>query len=136
MLLKDFMIALVIVGLVAFCVGGAFYSLNAEYNNATTNISLIDEYGKTLNDTQGTASSLYNITTGSSITAGGITGALFSGIGSFFQILIQAVTTPIRLITMTGETFGIPIQITLAVVTILVIAIVFAIISAILKKTP
>lgn len=134
MLLKDWMIIFVIIGLVAFSIGGFYYELNREYNNSTTNIPLIDKYGESLNKSQTSVGSLYNQTAGGEISAGGITGVLFSGIGSFLQIIVQTITTPISLITMTAEQFGIPQQISLAIILILIIAIVFAVIAAILRR--
>ncbi len=136
MLLKDLMTILIIIGIIAFAAGGFYYSLNQEYNNETTEIELIEEYGESLNAAKNATASLYNQTQTSGISAGGITGVLFSGIGSFFQVLLQAITTPIRLIVLTAEQFGIPQEIYIGVVTLLILGATIAVISAILKKTP
>jgi hypothetical protein len=136
MKLKDFMIIMVVISLLALCVAGFIGGLNSEYNSTPTNISLIDAYAAKLNNSKTMTTNLYNAAGSGGITAGGITGALFSNIGSIFQLILSSVTVPIELITLTASNFGIPPLITLSVITILILVIVFAIISAILGRTP
>lgn len=134
MLIKDFMIALVVFGLVAYCIGGAVYVLNAEYNTTPIDIDVIDDMGDDVSGIQTTSTSLYGSIGNSSITAGGESGALFEGIGNFFKVITGVVTTPIRWVLTLGNEFGIPNYVIVALTTILILAITFAIINAIMRR--
>jgi hypothetical protein len=134
MLLKDYLIAIVLVILTIFAITGSIYALNNEYNSEENlNISVLDRMNS-LNNIQENTESLYNVIKTGSITPGGISGAIFSGIGAFFQIVLNMAILPFEWIVLTAAEFGIPIVIASAIIIIITIAITFAIISAILRK--
>lgn len=138
MQIKDFLIVLIVVGLVAYCASGAVYILNLGYNpNSPTTLPVIDDMGNDLNAGSGNATAIYNIVnTNQTITAGGVTGVIFNGIGNFFNSIFNMITMPIKWIVSLGQYLGIPPVIYTAITTILLIALTLAVISAILRRTP
>jgi len=133
MLLKDYLITFVLIGIVAFSIAGAVFYLNQEYNEEPTNLSMVEKMNN-LEKMQESSESLYNIVKTGSITPGGVTGALFSGIGAFFQLILTIAVLPFEWIVSFAEYFGIPSQFAIAIMIILIICVTFAIISAILRK--
>lgn len=134
MLIKDFMIALVIFGVVAYCIGGSIYVLNAEYNTTPIDLAIIDNMGDDVEGIRSTSTSLYGSIGNNSITAGGESGALFEGIGNFFRVITGIITTPIEWILTLSNEFGVPNYIAVSLVTLLVLALTFAIINAIMRR--
>jgi len=135
MLLKDYLITLVLIGLCVFAITGAIYSLNKEYNEESINLSVIEKMNS-IDKMQETSENLYNTIKGGSITPGGLTGVIFSGIGAFFQIILNVAILPFEWIITIAAELGIPVQISAAIIIILMISITTAVISAILRKTP
>jgi hypothetical protein len=138
MQIKDMMIVFVVVGIVAYCCSGMVYLLNQEYNPGTTvNLSVIDSMNRSLSSSTNNASGLYNLVNGNqTITAGGVTGVIFNGIGNFFKAIFNIISMPFAWIIEGGNLLGIPEPIYTAIVTIILLALTFAIIGAILRRTP
>ena len=134
MLLKDYLIALVLVMLVVFSITGSIYALNNEYNEGENlNISVLERMNS-LDKIQEGTEGLYNTIKTGSITPGGVSGVIFGGIGAFFQIVLNMAILPFEWIVLIAAEFGVPIVIASALIIIIMIAITFAIISAILRK--
>ena len=137
MQLKDYLIVLVIMGLVMWCISGSVYLLNSEYNTDTVNISVIDSMGGDLDELNSKVNSTYNtVASPDSVSAGDAVVAVFSGIGNFFLSIFNIVAMPFKWISTIGSSFGIPSVVTIALVTLLLIGITFAVVKAILQKTP
>jgi hypothetical protein len=137
MQIKTLMMVLIVAGILALCAGGALYSLNSQYNTEPVNISIIDDAGDDINTITTTANDSYNLVSGGDqISAGGVTGVIFNGIGNFFVLVAKTITTPIKWIFNMAIMFGIPAAIVYAVSALLIIGITFAILSAILRRTP
>lgn len=138
MQLKDFMMLMVVVGVIAWCSAGMVYMLNADYNaGQSVDIGVIDNMGNDLNSVNQQVNSTYLIVNGNnSISAGGVYGVLFSGIGNFFKSIFSIITMPFKWIIEIGNVIGLPPVITTAIISLLLIAITFAVIGAILRRTP
>jgi hypothetical protein len=135
MKLKDLMVVVLLVGLIAFAMTGVVYELNSSYGS-NANISVLQGYSESLGQSKNTSEQLLNTVQGGSITFGTLTGVIFSGIGTFFLIIIGFITTPVAWITSGVSALGIPIEVSIVLIGLLVVGIVFAIIYAILGREP
>ena len=138
MQIKDMMMTMVVAGLIAFCLSGIVFSLNADYNpGQSVNISAIDSMGSDVNSLNNQVNNTYGIVNGNNtISAGGVYGVIFNGIGNFFKSIFNIVVFPIKWIINIGNLIGIPTFITSALISLILISITFAVLGAILRRTP
>jgi hypothetical protein len=137
MQLKDYLIVLVIMGLVMWCIGGSVYLLNKEYNTDSVNISVIDDMGGDLDALNSNVNQTYGtVAKGGSVSAGGVAGIIFNSIGNFFLSVFNIITMPFRWMASIGTTFGIPSIIITAIISIILIGITFAVVRTILGRSP
>ncbi len=136
MLLKDYVIVLVVISIVTFAITGSIYYINQEYNpGEEVNVEPINKMNK-LEKMRESSQSLFNIIQGGGITAGGITGVLFSGIGNFLLLVLSLATLPFEWIISIASVLGIPIEIVTGILILIILGVAFAIVSAILRRTP
>ncbi|MEM2175193.1 MAG: hypothetical protein QXS37_01550 [Candidatus Aenigmatarchaeota archaeon] len=135
MLLKDYLIAIVVMSIVLFAIAGFVYYFNEQYKDLTNqSIDLkIIESGNKLDELKNKTDPMIGLFSEESITAGGLS-VLFEGIGSFFLIILSIATIPFQFIKDIALYIGVPSEIVLGILTILTISISFAIVSAILRK--
>jgi hypothetical protein len=135
MQLKDFVIALVIFGMVVVAAGAFVGDISTNYN-ASIDTAFIQHYN-TLDSMNQYASDLQNSINTKSITPGSLVGILLDGIGGFFTLLFQLITFPITLMAHIWQDIGLPANtawIATAICTILAIAVIFAIVNAALRS--
>lgn len=125
---------LVVISILAFCVAGAAYTLNAEYNTDSLNLSVVDDVGNDMNNINQVANNSYNLVNSGEMSAGGYLGVIFNSIGNFLKGILEIITIPFKWIISAGNYLGIPSFITTGIITLLLIAAVFAIIAAILRR--
>lgn len=134
MQLKDLMMVLVVISIFAFCVAGATYSLNSQYNTGSLNLTVVDDVGDDMDNVNAVANSSASLVSGGEMSAGGYLGVIFNSIGNFLKGIFEVIFIPFKWIASAGNELGIPKEITYAFTTLLLIAGVFAVISAILRK--
>jgi len=134
MQLKDMFMMLVIIGLFGFCIAAATYSLYSEYNEDNMELKVIDDMQEDVENINEAAESSKSLVTGGDISAGGILGVIFNEIGAFLKMVLDMILIPFKWLAAAGEELGIPKPITTALITLIIIAAVFAVVSAILKK--
>ena len=135
MQLKEWMVVLVLSSMIVFACITVVSTLSTEYGT-TYDIGFLQQYSDDLNVIQNTTDALNSNVQNSEITAGGTTGVLYNSIGAFFQILLNIMTLPITWIQLASATLGIPTIIVGALTTLVIISIIFAIVSSIIRKTP
>lgn len=132
---KDLMMVLVVIGIVAFCVAGAAYTLNEQYNTSDLNLSVVDSVSDDMDNVNEVANSSYSLVSSGEMSAGGYLGVIFNSIGNFLKGILEIVFTPFKWIAEAGNYLGIPSTITIGITTLLLIAAIFAIVAAILRKS-
>ncbi|MEM5871294.1 MAG: hypothetical protein QW051_00305 [Candidatus Aenigmatarchaeota archaeon] len=135
MLIKDYFIILVVVGIVIFSASSFIYGMNSQYSNDTIDLSTL-ESGNKLNEMQEKTESIAKTIEEEEISAGGVANVLFRGIGAFFLIILSIVKMPFQLIYDAAFTLGIPSPISTGISVLIMGSILFAIIAAILRRTP
>lgn len=137
MQIKDYLIVMVIIGILAYAIGGSIFVLNREYNTEAVNVSVIDGMANDLDSLNSNVNSTYGIVAQpNSVSAGGVFGIIFNSIGNFLLSIFNIVTLPFKWVATIGTTFGIPSAITTGVVTLLLIGITIAVVTIILRRTP
>lgn len=135
MQIKDFVMVLVVIGIIIFAASGFVYLFNEQYReetNQTINLETIQS-GNRLNEVKNKTESMLNLFSEETITPGGFS-ILFEGIGSIFLLILSLLKLPFALIKDVSLYLGVPEPIMIGIVTLISIAFVFALISAILRK--
>lgn len=135
MQLKEWMVIILLASLTAFASILAVTELSSPYG-ITTNSSLISSYSAGLSSIHNDTQNIYNNVQSGDISTGGNYGAIFGSIGSFFKILLNIITLPITWTVATITALGIPVEVGVAIITLIIISVVFAVLSAMLRKTP
>jgi len=129
--IKNYLYAIVIVGIVILCASGLLGELGHDYG-VPTNTSFATTYN-TINAMKNTSQGLQNTINGNSIAPGSIFGFIIYGIGSFFKLIFQALTLPITMLFTFCHDYGIPSFFPTSLLIMITIGVTFAVVRAATK---
>lgn len=136
MYVKDYLLALVVFGIMIMAASFIIADMSSQYN-VVVDVPLQENYD-TLTTMASNASALKKTIDTNNIRPADLAGAIFEGIGGFFGIIISSITMPIVLMHAAANDIGIPTSVATwiigALLTMIIISVIFAIVSSILRR--
>jgi len=132
MLLRDFMIGIILFGIVL--TGFAFIASDtADRYSVTTDTSFNSTYS-TINNMSNKASNMYNTYQSGEKTASGFIGMMLSTVGDLFSMIVSSFSVAFGVINQLAIDLMIPSWLIISISSIILISIILAILSIIMKS--